>query len=1176
MLVWQRRIIAVLSLTVLGAIGSPLARGDIQFTGDVTPADPTVWNWENVGIVGAVYDGGIIISNGSQLSSNYVTLGLNVGVTGSVTVDGIGSNWTSNGFYNIVNGGIFTDVGQVLIGSGGEGRLTISNGGTVNFTFVSTGINESANSTSEVTVDGIGSQWLTDRNLSVGDLAGTGKLTITNGGMVNNNSATVGSAAGSLGIVAVDGIGSQWVTNSLVVGSSGVGLLNITNKANVNGSTVSIGGAAGGNGTVVVDGAGANMTIKNPSGSPFPLGLIQAGTLVIGNNGNGTLNIIHGGTVNSDYGVVGCATGSVGDVTVDGNGSSWNLSKVLSVGGQSQGAFIISIDNGKYAGTGTMQIIHGGLVASSDGYLGNSSGATGNVTVKNPGSQWTIQNSLNIGGGTSIFGLLMNPSLPVASGVLTIQDGGTVSTSNAYVGYWINSQGTAIVDGANTLLSITHNLYVGGSGTFNMALGSQQPSGTGNLNILNGATVGTSASTLVGTNGTIAFGPGGGTINTGDLFAAPSQLTGAGIINTSGMVSDLNLHFDSTHGLKQTFSLNQSTINLNFDGSHTLGVGYIGTGNLTIADGFQINSSTGYLGYTAGATGNATVTDAHTKWEISGNLTVGNNGTGNLVIAHGGLVKSNSANIGYIRFSNGTVTVDGPGSAWTVQNDLYVSGGSGSNGYNLGTGSLNIFNGGAVSSATTYLGNLGSINFGSNGGTLNTGTLYASPAQLTGSGIINTTGLVSDLNLVIDTTHPLPHIFNFNQVTVNFNPSSSSVIGVGYLGSGNMAIVGGGKLISGSGYLGYQWSSEGMATVSEPGSSWQCNGDLTVGYKGMGTMNITKGGVVSCASVTMGYSSFGYGKVDGKGSKWMVNGDMYVGKNGIGSLSITNGGMVSVNNLYAGSPGHGMVSITNGGVITAKQIQINGYLAIDVGLGSKLTVDNGAGTIINNNRIQVVASSGAAPGVYNPINATSWTGSGRIQAVGGTWDNLANTMTVNPARSVTAGSWTNLDLSLTQRLTITDPKSGTTLGAAFQGSPSPTLLNFVASVSNDSERHNLQNLIGLGKSVLSSWDVDANSGFAQGDPIYLSLDIGAGYSLEQLKIWHFDGSNWSLFQPDGLAYGGTYANFLGTELGGYAVTGVAVPEPTSLSLLSLGVFTLLRRNPKKTGTVSSNLDVWHA
>ena len=50
------------------------------------------------------------------------------------------------------------------------------------------------------------------------------------------------------------------------------------------------------------------------------------------------------------------------------------------------------------------------------------------------------------------------------------------------------------------------------------------------------------------------------------LCASPDQLTGTGTINAKGLVSNVNLVFDSTHGLKLTLdSLPNQDITINLD-----------------------------------------------------------------------------------------------------------------------------------------------------------------------------------------------------------------------------------------------------------------------------------------------------------------------------------------------------------------------------------------------------------------------------------------------------------------------------------------------------------------------------------------------------------------------------------------------------------------------------------
>ena len=114
-----------------------------------------------------------------------------------------------------------------------------------------------------------------------------------------------------------------------------------------------------------------------------------------------------------------------------------------------------------------------------------------------------------------------------------------------------------------------------------------------------------------------------------------------------------------------------------------------------------------------------------------------------------------------------------PVSTWNNSYDLYVG--------NFGSGVLSISSGGSVTvGGASYVGfnagSTGTINFSN--GTLTTQSLYASPSQLTGTGTIKTGGLVSDVNLVFDSTHGLSRTLpGFGSVTVNLDMSNPSNVG---------------------------------------------------------------------------------------------------------------------------------------------------------------------------------------------------------------------------------------------------------------------------------------------------------------------------------------------------------------------------------------------------------------
>ena len=295
-----------------------------------------------------------------------------------------------------------------------------------------------------------------------------------------------------------------------------------------------------------------------------------------------------------------------------------------------------------------------------------------------------------------------------------------------------------------------------------------------------------------------------------------------------------------------------------------------------------------------------TVDGAGSTWNTGYNgLYVGYSGSGNLSITHGGAVGSSSSVhrlqyrfVGHGHRRRRRLDLDQCG-------DLYV-------GYS-GAGTLNITNGGSVSVAgATYVapdtGSTGAINFGASGGTLTTRSLYASPTQLTGTGTINACGLVSDVNLVFDSTHGLSQtVPGFGSIAVNLDMSNSSNdgdLGAGYQGAGSLTIQNGLAVTSTNGYLGYKSGSSGTATVDGPA---RCGTPATTSMSATPAAESSRSPMAATSPIAtydsyVGYNSGSSGTVtvDGAGSTWNTGYyGLYVGYSGIGRLSITNGGYVS-------------------------------------------------------------------------------------------------------------------------------------------------------------------------------------------------------------------------------------------------------------------------------------------
>lgn len=112
--------------------------------------------------------GTVIIQGGGALATGAVTLGASGEFSqGIVTVTGVNSLWNSSG--------------QLVIGDGSIGTLTVQNGGAA--ASIGASIGGSAFGVGNVTITGLGSRWNTGGLLIVGDL-GTGTLTAPAGGAV--------------------------------------------------------------------------------------------------------------------------------------------------------------------------------------------------------------------------------------------------------------------------------------------------------------------------------------------------------------------------------------------------------------------------------------------------------------------------------------------------------------------------------------------------------------------------------------------------------------------------------------------------------------------------------------------------------------------------------------------------------------------------------------------------------------------------------------------------------------------------------------------------------------------------------------------------------------------------------------------------------------------------------
>lgn len=178
--------------------------------------------------------------------------------------------------------------------------------------------------------------------------------------------------------------------------------------------------------------------------------------------GFGFLRIEGGGSVTSGGAVIGDGASEEGKVTVtghdgSGNASTWNSSGVIYFG--------------YFGGTGTLEILDGGVVNSGQGLIG-AWGGTGSVTVSGRdaggnASTWDVSDNIYVG----FFG---NGELSVADGARVATSGPGGAATSIYVGLGGGSTGTVTVSSSNgSVSSLTTNdrIEVGSGGTGVMTVG---------------------------------------------------------------------------------------------------------------------------------------------------------------------------------------------------------------------------------------------------------------------------------------------------------------------------------------------------------------------------------------------------------------------------------------------------------------------------------------------------------------------------------------------------------------------------------------------------------------------------------------------------------------------------------------------------------------------------------
>ncbi len=738
--------------------------------------------------VGSNGTGTLTVSNGGALmtatdTGYYDVSRINAydGSTGSVTVTGSGSTWTS------LNQGIILG-NWYGSGESGSGELNILSGGRVTSPYLSV----SRNST--LTVSGAGSQ-----------MSMTGNLSVSQGSvsMDDNASANVrGISISKGGSLAVAGLGTSTTSEQTTVGdgslavSGGAALYNTTANMTV------LGSSEGTSGTATVTGAGSLWN--------------NTGSLYVGRSGNGTLYVEAGAAVNNFAGTVAQDVNSIGLVKVDGAGSSWTNRYNLVVGD---------------AGHGSLTVSNGARVSSTDCVVGNALGSSGSVNVEGSDSEWSCAGYLKIGvSGT---------------GSLTINDGGTVSSSGrAYLGNGTTSASLAI-DGAGSLMTcdqlelaeqskvtVSNGAHLLASGWLN-AFGADAAADVtvaGDESVLetNGMVLG-SGSILVEQGGTLTNNSNSWIASSGHAATAHLTVRGTGSTWTQRYGVDVATWWTRHPG--DTASPLVGTVSI-LDGASATIFG----GDLQVATDDDVVGTVIVSG--PGST-------LSTERIRMGGDDYGHGGEATLTITNGGVVTStdpdapeslNISNADYCEvggaFSNGqdSVAIDGPGSAWRVTNmDLIFSSGatlSVSNGATLETFGL-------VSVANDRMGictiDGSAVTIGDGGLILHDAQVSASTVTAKSNGVYGV-GLYG--SVVIDRG---TSFVSDERLAVSNSSLGDQPANVRISGEGTNATFGGALQLKVS-LLFYDPSYQGHLVVSESAQLQTASYEADISLLGMGTM----------------------------------------------------------------------------------------------------------------------------------------------------------------------------------------------------------------------------------------------------------------------------------------------------------------------------------------------------
>ena len=529
-------------------------------------------SWNNGDQLFVGYSGSsnsLVVSNGGTVNAAQVTLGYGYfSSCNLVQVSGPGS------ILSIAN---FSGISIGL--DGDSNSLVISNGGTLNSMSGTIGY-DSPSSNNSVTITGSNSIWTNGTDLYIGQYGAGNSLVISNGGVMADQTGIIGyDTTSTNNRVTITGSNSIWSNQgSVTIGEAGTGTLTVANGGAVSASSIVIADQVGSSGTLNLGRYGTNDTagtIQAPSitfgtGGTINLNQSDSVSLTGSISGSGTLNQLGTGTtiLSGSNSYIGKTVISRGLLSVASTASlpGWNSNGSFSVASNA----VLAV-SGLYGNANIVTSVYGTTNFAAGAILGFDT-TTGSFTTANNYSN-TSKGAL----GLSIIG----------SGTLTL------SGSNNYSGPTLVNSGSLLISGINSgtnvltvapAATLINAGSVAGTATINGTLAGNGGSFQ-TLNLMGGSSM------LWNLNGTNSSGTTNGlvwdTLGAVNLRATNLTLSSMFTINITGSINLLPIartytfNIFNVTGLTDPLSLTNVALNTSFFTNNNSGTWLIQTTNIS-------------------------------------------------------------------------------------------------------------------------------------------------------------------------------------------------------------------------------------------------------------------------------------------------------------------------------------------------------------------------------------------------------------------------------------------------------------------------------------------------------------------------------------------------------------------------------------------------------------------